>query len=170
MTGQTVRLVGPEQRELAVQLVRQAPDRAVVNIQPEKRSNDQNAKMWAMLSDVARAKPEGRSYSTVIWKSLFMAEAGFKPIFEPSLDGQGVVPIGYKSSRLNKAEFSDLIEAIYAYGSQHDVKWSEPVHEEEYRRGGRKGATSFRATRSLRRAGSATKASTRPTLPSGSPI
>jgi hypothetical protein len=135
MTGQTVRLVGPEQRRFAKELIDQAPDRAVVNIKPETRSNEQNAKMWAMLSDVSRAKPEGREYTPEIWKALFMAEAGFKPRFEPSLDGKGVVPIGYKSSRLAKAEFRDLIEAIYAYGSEHGVKWTEPVREDDFMAG-----------------------------------
>ena len=124
MNGQTIRLFANRQR--AHQLVDAAPDGAVLNIREAARSNDQNAKLWAMLSDVARAKPEGRFLPADIWKSLFMAEAGFKPHFEPSLDGKGVVPTGYKSSRLRKAEFSDLIEAIYAFGAQHDVQWSEP--------------------------------------------
>ncbi len=107
-------------------LIEAAPDGAVLNIQEGARTLDQNSKLWACISDVARAKPEGRVYPTHIWKALFMAEAGFKPIFEPSLDGQGVIPIGYKSSRLNKREFADLITAVLAYGDQHGVKWSEP--------------------------------------------
>lgn len=123
--GQTIILNGPMSRRKAHQLIDVAPDGFVHNISAPKRTDDQNAKMWAMLSDISRAKPQGREYPPEIWKSLFMAEAGFKPRFEPSLDGKGVVPIGYKSSRLKKAEFSDLIEAIYAYGADHGVKWSD---------------------------------------------
>ena len=122
--GQTLILRGDSQRDLAKHLIDIAPVDAVVNIQEGKRSLGQNAKFWSMVSDIARAKPEGRVYSTTIWRSLLMAEAGFKPLFEPSLDGQGVIPVGYKSSRLTKAEFSDLIEAAMAYGTRHDVKWS----------------------------------------------
>ena len=129
MTGQTIRLVGDSQRDHAKRMIDCAPPESVVNIREATRSGEQNAKLWAMLSDVARAKPQGRALSTDIWKALFMAEAGFKPRFEPSLDGQGVVPVGYKSSGLRKAEFSDLIEAIYAYGAEHGVLWSEPVTE-----------------------------------------
>lgn len=125
MTGQTIILSNPVARHRGHQLVEAAPHGSVLNVSLPKRSDDQNAKMWAMLSDVSRAKPQGREYPPEIWKSLFMAEAGFKPRFEPSLDGSGVVPIGYKSSRLNKAEFSDLIEAIYAYGAEHGVQWTE---------------------------------------------
>lgn len=122
---QTVILASQHSRQLAAQMCWKAPAGSVHKIDPPKRTEDQNAKLWAMLSDVSRAKPEGREYPPEIWKSLFMALVGFQPRFEPSLDGKGVVPIGYKSSRLTKAEFSDLIEAIYAFGAEHSVEWSE---------------------------------------------
>lgn len=120
---QTVILMGT--RTAAHKLVDAAPAGSVCKISPPKRTEDQNAKLWAMLSDVSRAKPQGRDYPPEIWKSLFMADVGFEPRFEPALNGRGVVPIGYKSSRLNKGEFSDLIEAIYAFGAEHGVEWSE---------------------------------------------
>lgn len=125
MSGQTVILSSPFARRRAQQLIEAAPDRAVLNIREATRTDDQNAKMWAMLSDIARAKPQGRVLTTEAWKALFMNAAGFQCTFEPSLDGRGVVPLGFKSSRLNKAEFSDLIEAIYAYGAEHGVQWTE---------------------------------------------
>ena len=124
--GQTLRLVSPETRRTAHALVDRAPDGAILNIREGLRTTDQNAKFWACVSDIARAKPQGRVLPVEVWKALFMAEAGFQPRFEPSLDGQGVVPVGYKSSRLTKAEFADLITAALAYGDQHGVKWSEP--------------------------------------------
>ena len=123
MTGQTVILGTNRQRAHA--LVDAAPAGCVLNIRAATRTGEQNDKLWAMLSDISRAKPQGRDYPPEIWKSLFMASAGFTPRFEPSLDGQGVVPIGYKSSRLSKAEFSDLIECISAFGAEHGVEWSE---------------------------------------------
>jgi hypothetical protein len=120
---QTVILHGT--RTAAHKLIDAAPAGSVCKISPPKRTEDQNALMWALLSDVSRSKPEGREYPPEIWKSLFMASAGFTPRFEPSLDGKGVVPIGYKSSRLTKAEFSDLIEAINSYGAEHGVTWTQ---------------------------------------------
>lgn len=132
MNGQTIILRGDSQRDFAKSLINRAPDDSVVNIQAARRTNDQNAKMHAMLSDIARAKPQGRVLTTDVWKALFMAEAGFRCHFEPSLDGTGVVPLGFKSSKLRKAEFSDLIETIYAFGAQHGVQWSEPVDLPEY--------------------------------------
>jgi hypothetical protein len=121
--GQTI-ILG-RNRETAHRVIDVAPVGSVVNVKPPRRTLDQNAKMHAMLSDLARAKPQGRVLPPEIWKALFMHEAGFKCTFEPSLDGQGVVPLGFKSSRLNKAEFSDLIEAINAYGAEHSVQWSK---------------------------------------------
>lgn len=127
MNGQTIILSHPVARANAHRLIDSAPDRAVLNIREASRTNDQNAKLWAMLSDIARAKPDGRVLSTENWKALFMNAAGFACTFEPSLDGKGVVPLGFKSSRLNKAEFSDLIEAIYAFGAEHGVEWTDPA-------------------------------------------
>ena len=126
MSGQTIILHGDAQREQAKRLIDRAPPKAVVNVREATRSDDQNAKMWAMLSDVSRARPQGRIMDTNAWKALFMHSVGFKCTFEPSLDGAGVVPMGFKSSRLTKAEFSDLIEEIYRYGSEHGVVWTEP--------------------------------------------
>lgn len=122
---QTVILKGWNSAVQAKRLIDKAPPGSVVRVDPPKRTEDQNALLWALLSDVSRSKPEGREYPPEIWKSLFMASAGFVPRFEPSLDGKGVVPIGYKSSRLNKAEFSDLIEAINSYGAEHGVVWTK---------------------------------------------
>ena len=121
---QTVWLRGEHQRRLAHQLIDKAPLDAVVKVSAAKRSDDQNAKMWAMLSDVSRAKPEGRMHIPEVWKCIFMAALGHEVKFEMGLDNQPF-PIGFRTSRLTKPEMSDLIEFIYAYASNHNIKWSE---------------------------------------------
>jgi hypothetical protein len=85
----------------------------------------QNAKLWAMLSDVSRAKPDGRELTPDVWKALFMHSLDHAQRFEMALDGNGMVPVGFRSSRLTKAQMGDLIELIYEYGARHDVQWSE---------------------------------------------
>lgn len=122
--SQVVHLRGEYQRNLAKSLIDKAPDNAVIKISPERRSDDQNAKMWAMLSDVSRARPEGRRHIPEIWKCIFMAACGHEVAFEQGLDGRPF-PIGFHSSKLTKAQMSDLIEMIYSYGAQHGVKWSD---------------------------------------------
>ena len=124
-SGQTIILSNPVARDRAQRMIAVAPHGAVCNIQEARRTNDQNALMWALLSEIARAKPQGRVLPTETWKALFMHQAGFKCTFEPSLDGQGVVPLGFKSSRLRKAEFSDLIECIRAFAAEHGIELSD---------------------------------------------
>jgi hypothetical protein len=127
--GQTVRLVSDHARKIAADLAFKAPHGSVANFRPPTRTVEQNSKFWAMLSDLARAKPEGRDYPTDVWKALAMAMCGHKVRFEPALDGDGVVPIGFRSSRLSKEEMSELIEALYAYGAEHGVEWTEPQEQ-----------------------------------------
>lgn len=126
MTGQTVILSGDRQRELAHKLIECAPPMAVMNVREATRTLEQNAKMHAMLSDIARAKPQGRVHDTETWKCLFMAACGFAPRWVPSLEGDDVVNTGFRSSRLTKGLMSELIEQMYAFGAQHGVEWSEP--------------------------------------------
>ena len=63
MAGQTIILRGDSQRAFACQMIGMAPQDAVVNIRAATRSSDQNAKMWAMLSDISRAQPDGRRHT-----------------------------------------------------------------------------------------------------------
>lgn len=78
-----------------------------------------------MLSDLSRAKPEGRMHTPEVWKHLVMHACGHAVQFEIGLNGQPF-PTGFRSSRLTKAQMSDLIEWVYAYGAEHGVVWSEP--------------------------------------------
>ena len=126
MKGQTIILRGPEQRALALRLVREAPPDAVVNVALAKRTDDQNAKMWAMLSDVVRAAPEGRQWNAETWKAAFMHSLGHQVQFAEGLDGSGPFPLGFRTSRLNKRQMADLITVILEYGDRHGVQWSEP--------------------------------------------
>jgi len=123
MAGQTVILCGNRQRELAKTLVSAAPMGAVLNIREATRTTDQNAKLWAMLSDVSRAMPAGRRATPDVWKALFMNACGHAVQFETGLSGQPF-PIGFRSSRLNKAQMGELIEFIYAFGAENGVIWT----------------------------------------------
>lgn len=125
---QTIILHGKSQRDFAKRLIDLAPQDAVVKIAAAGRTLSQNDRLWAMLSDVSRAKPEGRKHTPEVWKALFMSACGHAVQFENGLDGTPF-PVGFRSSRLTKAQMSDLIEFISAYGAEHGVAWSEPVPE-----------------------------------------
>lgn len=108
-----------------IEAIREAGPNARVTIAPPQRSNDQNAKMWAMLADVARAKPEGRNWVPETWKAAFMHALGHQVMFADGLDGSGPFPVGFRTSRLTVAQMSDLITVIYQYGDEHGVEWRE---------------------------------------------
>lgn len=131
MTGQTIILAGQPQRALAHSIINRAPDGYVVTVKEPKRNLDQNARMWAMLSDIARAKPEGRHWTTDAWKAAFMHALGWQCQFAEPLDGQGgPFPMGFRTSRLSVRQMADLITVIQEYGDRHGVTWSEPHPDE----------------------------------------
>lgn len=124
MAGQTIILRGMGQRQFAREMIDKAPQDAVVNIREATRTLDQNAKMWAMISDISRAMPEGRRHTSDVWKCLFMKATGHAVQFEQGLDGEPF-PVGFRTSRLNKDQMAELIETIYEYGNRWAVEWSE---------------------------------------------
>lgn len=126
--AQTIILHGKSQRDFAKRLIDLAPIDAVVKVTEARRTLDQNSKLWAMLSDVSRAKPNGRCQTPEVWKALFMHACGHSVQFEMGLNGQPF-PVGFSSSKLTKRQMADLIESIYAYGAEHGVVWTEPDSE-----------------------------------------
>lgn len=129
MTGHLVILTSPERRQIAKRIIDRAPDRAVVTIRAETRTGAQNRLLWSRLTDISLAKPEGRSLTPDVWKSLFLHSLDHSIRFEPALDGNGMVPMGFRSSQLTKAQMADLITVIEEYGARHNVRWSDEGRE-----------------------------------------
>lgn len=124
--AQTVILHGPAQRTLARHLIDAAPVGAVVTVKEAGRSLPQNARLWAMLSDIARTKPEGRTMAPETWKSAFMSALGHEIMWQPGLDNGPPFPTGFRSSRLSKSQFADLLTFVAEYGDRHGVRWTGP--------------------------------------------
>ena len=128
MEGQTLILIGKAQRDMAKTGIDRAPDGWAVRIQPNTRTLDQNAKLFAMLADVsAQVTWHGTKLDSGEWKDMFTAALKRTKVI-PGLTG-GFVTCGMSTSRMNKRDFSDLIELIYAFGAERDVKWTEPSYE-----------------------------------------
>lgn len=126
MKRRLVRLAGPQQRAYAKRLIDEAPDGDFVSLSAPTRTLDQNAKLWPMLADI-QAQVEGMEcYSDEDIKMRFLNALGVEMRFLPTLEGQGVFPVGLRSSTLTKEQFSGLIELLYKYGAEHGVQWSEP--------------------------------------------
>ena len=120
-------------RERAISWVRGSPKDTRLTFQEPKRTLDQNSKMWAMLTDVSTQHLwHGIRLSADDWKMLFLQALGQELRLVPTLAGDGFVNLGRSSSDLSKAEMSDLIELMYAWGAEaaHPVRWTEPAQRE----------------------------------------
>lgn len=94
----------------------------------DTRTAEQNAKLWPMLSDIAKQVPwHGLTLSAEDWKLILLDALNKEMRIVPNVNGDGFINLGRSSSRLSKAEFSDLIELIYVFGAERGVVWSERV-------------------------------------------
>jgi hypothetical protein len=125
--AETVRLVGDTQRAYAKRVIDNAPVGYVVKVAAETRRDAQNRKLWPMLADIQKQVPGFDVFSTEDIKHRFMNSLGTEMRFLPELEGQGMFPVGMKSSTLTVEQFSGLVELIYAFGAKHGVQWSGPI-------------------------------------------
>lgn len=103
-----------------------APDGWHVTFRPPTRSLDQNARMWAMLTDVSeQVEWYGRKLSPEAWKCVFSASLKKQDVV-PGLHGDFVV-IGQSTSQMTIREMSDLMELMAAFGAERGVKFHEEV-------------------------------------------
>jgi hypothetical protein len=93
------------------------------------RTSGQNARMWAMLHDVARQVDwYGRRLAPEEWKDVFTAALKRQKVV-PGLDG-GFVVLGASSRELTVAEMSELMVLIGAFGADHDVRFGHETRGE----------------------------------------
>ena len=97
----------------------------VVCIQEMTRTLEQNARMWATLTDISKQ---------VIWHGLKLTPEEWKHVFTATLKGQKTVPnldstgfivLGQSTRAMSKRELSNLLELAYSFGAERNVKWSE---------------------------------------------
>jgi hypothetical protein len=98
-----------------------------------ERSIEQNGKLHALLSDIARQqKWNGQFLDLEAWKRLFVSaweRANQRPAeFYPALDGQGFDVVYRRTSRMNKKEVSELIEYVTAWAIDKGINLREEAH------------------------------------------
>ena len=121
------RLSSKTARQLAASYCMEGPEGWLVQFKEPTRSLEQNAKLWASLSDVsAQVNWYGKKLTAEDWKTVFTASLRNTRVV-PTIDGDGFVPLGMSTSKMSKAEMSALIDLIHAFGAERGVEWSEPV-------------------------------------------
>jgi hypothetical protein len=103
-----------------------APEGTQVEFRERLRTDDQNRKMWASLTDLARQRPfhNGVKMNPDTYKAMLMHALGHETRFIPTMDGDGVFPLGFRSSRLTIPEMSDLLELLHAFAAREGVSLS----------------------------------------------
>lgn len=93
-------------------------------IKKNRRSLGQNALLWSRLRDIAgQVQWYGEWYNEDEWKQIFTAFIRKQKI-APGLEG-GMVLIGLSTQKMSKQQMTDLIDLIYAFGTERGVDWSD---------------------------------------------
>lgn len=101
-----------------------------------KRTLDQNAKMWAMLGDIAKLVPwivDGLSQhlDAEDWKDIFTAALRQEMRVAQGING-GIVLLGRRTSRMTIAEMSDLIELMTAFCAERRIRLPDNRYPEHW--------------------------------------
>lgn len=118
------------------------PEGTCVTFAEKGRSLDQNDKIHPMVRDIANHVKWQRGgqllpMSEPQWRHFFAAHIRKNAELVPNIDGDGFIALGVGTSELSARECSDLIELMYAFGSERGVVWSEKS-KEHYQRFGNK--------------------------------
>lgn len=104
-----------------------AGHRLEIEVRPEKRSNDQNALLHALISEIAAVVEwAGKKRDLETWKRLLVASwlraRGESLEVLPALDGKGIDVVYAPTSKLTKAELSELVEFVSAWAIENGVE------------------------------------------------
>ena len=100
-----------------------AGNKLVLTIEEQKRSQEQNALLWSVLTDLSKQVPwHGEKLTKEEYKDLLTAGLK-KQRAIPGMDG-GFVVLGTSTSKMTKAEMSDLITLAHSFGDFRCVEWS----------------------------------------------
>ena len=116
----------PTNRRFVAEHIRDTDDGHMVSITPPTRTLQQNALLWPLLGEIAsQVNWYGQKLTSAEWKDVFTAALKQQKVV-PGLDGNGFVVCGMSTSVMSKKLFSDLVELIFAFGSERGVRFAAP--------------------------------------------
>jgi hypothetical protein len=116
-------ILSPHNRNLAREMVDNAPDGHILEVRPPKRSLDSNRYYWAVLGDISEQVVPGKSYEPSIWHEYLRAL--FLPERMVELPDGSIKMLEPSTSELNQASFSEYTEKVIKWALEHDVKFSD---------------------------------------------
>ena len=131
MPATTFELVLTEDRAPVFDKIAELPDGTRVTFKGPRRSLNQNAHMWALLTDLhEQVIWYGEHLTPEDWKNVLTASLR-KSRVVPTIDGDGLVPLGLYTHEMSREEMDALIEFIYHFGATQRVKWKASKWFEE---------------------------------------
>lgn len=94
--------------------------------QTPKRTDEQSRRLWAIASDIAKSGKEwgGLKLSKENWLRLLVAGV-YKQKLVPSLNGDGFVFVNASTSRMTKAQISEVIAFAEAWCADNSIQLSD---------------------------------------------
>lgn len=121
MTRQVVIIRNAADRARIARWAANVPEGTTVEFKAARRSLDQNALLWASLSEISRQVVwYGAKLSAEDWKDVLTASLR-KARVVPGIDAGTYVPLGMRTSDMTKPEMAELIELIMAFGAERGV-------------------------------------------------
>lgn len=125
MSRAVVQIKGDAERRQIATWARNVPPGTTVEFRAPRRSTDQNALMWSLLTQISKqVEWFGKLRSPEDWKDLSTAALRGAE-FVPGITPGTVVPLGMRTSQMTSEEISELIESLYAFGAERGVKFRE---------------------------------------------
>lgn len=117
-------------RQAAKRAIDEAPDGYVVEIKERTRTEEQNAKLHAMLRDISRqVEWAGKRRSVDDWKALMVSAhrvaSGQASEVVPGLESE-IVQLRKSTAAMGVKELASLIEYVTAWGANAGVRFLAP--------------------------------------------
>lgn len=111
-------------RELAFEALRNAPNGFVMEIRHEDRTSQQNRFYWALLRDISeQLRPQKVIYDADVWHEHMKTKFLIPKLMK--LPNGKYKEIDRTTTELTKQEFSDFVEQVLAYATQHGLILSD---------------------------------------------
>jgi hypothetical protein len=103
-----------------------------LEIKAANKSREQEKLYHAMIEEIAKqASHLGAKWDAEDWKRLLVDQfikdmngvGGSKII--PSLDGTGIIQLGFQTRKFTKEQASEFVEFLLAWGAEHGITYSQ---------------------------------------------
>jgi hypothetical protein len=125
MSRAIVTIKGTADRNLVARWASNVQPGTTVEFRAPRRSNEANALMWSLLGQISKSVDwYGQKLTSEDWKDVLTASLRRARVV-PGIDAGSFVPLGMRTSQMTKPELAELIELVYAFGAEHEVKFRE---------------------------------------------